>query len=181
MNTNPESSDTLKHSRRSVIAATALGGLLAGGLVSWFKHTPSQSNAKELEKLWSSTFQSPSGEDVDWNKFKGKPLIVNFWATWCTPCVEEMPLIDRFYAENESKGWQVIGLAVDQPSRVKAFLSQNPVTYPILLAGLGGTELSRALGNESGALPFTLILNANEHVLLKKIGKLKAEELSSLL
>lgn len=181
MNTNPESSDSLKHRRRFVIGATAFGGLLAGGLASWFKNTPPQSGAKELEKLWSSSFQHPNGEDVDWNKFKGKPLIVNFWATWCTPCVEEMPLIDRFYTENEAKGWQVIGLAVDQPSRVKSFLSQTPVSYPILLAGLGGTELSRALGNESGALPFTLILNANGHVLLKKIGKLKADELSSLL
>jgi uncharacterized membrane protein len=91
-----------------------------------------------------------------------------------------MPLIDRFYKENKANGWQVVGLAIDQPSRVKAFLSQTPVSYPVVLAGLGGTELSQALGNESGALPFTIILDANEHVLFKKIGKLKVEELTSL-
>ena len=174
----PEISSNL--TRRLVIGGVATGGLIAGGLVSWLKNTPSASNLQQLQKLWSSTYRHPNGDDVDWSRFQGKPLIINFWATWCTPCVEEMPLIDRFYKENNAKGWQVVGLAVDQPSRVKSFLAQNPISYPIVLAGLGGTELSQALGNQSGALPFTLILSANERVLLKKIGKLKAEELSSL-
>ena len=166
--------------RRWILGLGAVGGLVAGGLLSWFKHEPSTPSTQNLQRLWSSSYQHPNGDDVDWNQFKGRPLIINFWATWCGPCVEEMPLIDRFYKENKANGWQVVGLAIDQPSRVKAFLSQTPVSYPVVLAGLGGTELSQALGNESGALPFTIILDANEHVLFKKIGKLKVEELTSL-
>lgn len=172
--------ENLQIKRRWILGLGAVGGLVAGGLLSWFKHEPSTPSTQNLQRLWSSSYQHPNGDDVDWNQFKGRPLIINFWATWCGPCVEEMPLIDRFYKENKANGWQVVGLAIDQPSRVKAFLSQTPVSYPVVLAGLGGTELSQALGNESGALPFTIILDANEHVLFKKIGKLKVEELTSL-
>jgi len=176
----PAAGENLQTKRRWILGLGAVGGLVAGGLFSWFKHEPATPSAQNLQRLWGSSYQHPNGDDVDWNQFKGHPLIVNFWATWCGPCVEEMPLIDRFYKENKANGWQVVGLAIDQPSRVKAFLSQTPVSYPVVLAGLGGTELSQALGNESGALPFTIILDANGHVLFKKIGKLKAEELTSL-
>ncbi len=172
--------ENLQIKRRWILGLGAVGGLVAGGLLSWFKHEPSTPSTQNLQRLWGSSYQHPNGDDVDWNQFKGRHLIINFWATWCGPCVEEMPLIDRFYKENKANGWQVVGLAIDQPSRVKAFLSQTPVSYPVVLAGLGGTELSQALGNESGALPFTIILDANEHVLFKKIGKLKVEELTSL-
>ena len=166
--------------RRRILGGVALGALAAGGLFSWIKNKPVPANSLDLQQLWSSAFDLPSGDPVEWSKFRGNPLIINFWATWCTPCVEEMPLIDRFYKENAAKGWQVVGLAIDQPSRVRSFLAQSPVSYPIVLAGMGGTQLTQALGNESGSLPFTIILDAKEGVLLKKIGKLKAEELSSL-
>jgi len=166
--------------RRLILGGVALGGLAAGGVFSWMKNRPTADHSLDLQQLWGSSFEYPNGDTVDWSKFKGNPLIINFWATWCTPCVEEMPLIDRFYKENAAKGWQVVGLAVDQPSRVRSFLAQSPVSYPILLAGMGGTQLTQALGNKSGALPFTIILDAKEGVLLKKLGKLKEEELSSL-
>ena len=74
-------------------------------------------------------------------------MVLNFWATWCTPCVEEMPLLNAFFLENKSKSWQMIGLAIDQPSAVKRFLGQHPVEYAIGLAGLDGTELMKNLGN----------------------------------
>lgn len=176
----------VSQSRRWIFGGVALSALALGGLVSWIK-TSSQSVAvqsptpQDLQNLWASEFLRPNGDPHDWKQFRGKPMIINFWATWCVPCIEEMPLIDRFYKENASKGWQVVGLAIDQPSRVRSFLSQHPVSYPVLLAGLGGTELSQALGDASGALPFSIILNADEHVLLKKLGKLKAEELKAVL
>ena len=175
-----QSSQRLNPNRRWILGGVACGALSLGALASWLKYGASKTNPTDLNPLWNSAFKHPSGDDVDWKQFRGRPLIINFWATWCAPCVEEMPLIDRFYKENKANGWQVVGLAIDQPSRVKAFLSQTPVSYPVVLAGLGGTELSQALGNESGALPFTIILDANEHVLFKKIGKLKVEELTSL-
>lgn len=175
-----QSPQLVKPNRRLILGAVASGALLAGALASWLKYGSSKTTPVDLTPLWSSSFKHPSGEDVDWKQFRGRPLIINFWATWCAPCVEEMPLIDRFYKENVSKGWQVVGLAIDQPSKVKSFLNLHPVSYPVLLAGLGGTELSVALGDDVSSLPFTLILRADESILIKKIGKLKPDELNSL-
>jgi thiol-disulfide isomerase/thioredoxin len=109
--------------------------------------------------------------------FQGRPLVINFWATWCTPCVEEMPLIDDFFRQNKVNEWQVIGLAIDQPSRVRQFLNQFPVSYRIGLAGLNGTELAKKLGNEAGGLPFTVVLDADGQLKHRKLGKLTAEEI----
>ena len=106
---------------------------------------------------------------------------INFWATWCTPCVEEMPLLDAFFQQNQAKSWQVLGLAIDQPSAVKRFLTQHPVTYPIGLAGLNGTSLMAELGNEQGGLPFTLVIDAQQGLRFRKLGKLSQNDLNAWL
>ena len=156
----------------SGVAAFAAG-------VAWnFKRQPTVTPA-QLDQLWAASFDTPNDTPLSLAILRGKPLVVNFWATWCPPCVEEMPLLDAFYRQNSSKGWQVIGLAIDQPSQVKRFLSQRPVTYPIGLAGLGGPELARALGNESGALPFTLVLMPDGRVLQSKLGKLSEADIAN--
>jgi len=110
---------------------------------------------------------------------RGKPLIVNFWATWCPPCVEEMPMIDAFFRENAANGWQVVGLAIDQPSAVRKFLTKTPVSYPIGLAGMQGTELVKQLGNTAGGLPYTLFVDGAGSVAARKMGKLEAGDLQS--
>jgi hypothetical protein len=88
-----------------------------------------------------------------------------------------MPLIDVFFRQNQKNGWQVLGLAIDQPSRVRQFMSQYPVSYAIGLAGLSGTELGKNLGNEVGGLPFTVVLDARGRVIQRKMGKLSSEDM----
>jgi thiol-disulfide isomerase/thioredoxin len=109
--------------------------------------------------------------------FRGKPVVVNFWATWCPPCVEEMPLLEAFFRQNTAKGIQVVGLAIDQPSAVRTFLQRTPVSYPIGLAGLGGTELSKTLGNESGGLPYTVVVGADGSVVQRRMGRVSEADL----
>jgi len=109
---------------------------------------------------------------------RGRPLLINFWATWCPPCVDELPLIDGFYRENARKSWQVVGLAIDQPSAVRTFLQRTPVTFPVGMAGLEGTELARSLGNTSGGLPFTVVLGADGHVRQRRIGRVAPSDLA---
>ena len=109
--------------------------------------------------------------------FKGKPLVLNFWATWCTPCVEELPLINNFFLQNKIKSWQVLGLAVDQAVPVARFLAQSPLSFPVALAGFPGIEISRSLGNLSGALPFTVVFDSTGHVLHRKMGRLTIDDL----
>ena len=168
--------------RRQMLWMGLAAAVGLGSSIGWqlYRHS-GQLEASQLDALWSSEFESPNGETLAMKRFQGQPLVINFWATWCPPCVAEMPLLDAFFQQNHAKGWQMIGLAIDQPSQVRRYLSQKPVSYPIGLAGLQGPELARQLGNESGALPFTLVLKANGDVLQSKRGKLSEEEIQNWL
>lgn len=108
----------------------------------------------------------------------GEVTVVNFWATWCPPCVDELPLINGFYREHAASGWQVLGLAVDQAAPVTRFLTHTPLDFGVALAGFAGTELSRSLGNASGALPFSVVFAADGTVKHRKLGKVSPQELA---
>ncbi|PQA81655.1 redoxin [Limnohabitans sp. TS-CS-82] len=171
---------TISATRRHwLYAGVAAVAGLAGAGVAWRRHALTDMPSEALSTLWASEFESPTGEVLRLADFQGKPLVLNFWATWCAPCVEEMPLIDAFYRQNSAKGWQVLGLAIDQPSRVRQFLAQHAVSYPVGLAGLNGTELGKVLGNSQGGLPFTVVLNAHGQLKQRKLGKLSEDEVNN--
>ncbi len=165
--------------RTSMYAGVATLAALAGIGVAWRRYEAGTMSPDAMQALWSAEFDAPTGEPLRVRGFQGRPLVINFWATWCAPCVEEMPLIDAFYQQNKQKGWLVLGLAIDQPSRVRQFLHQFPVEYAIGLAGLDGTELAKKLGNEAGGLPFTVVLDAQGRLIQRKLGKLTPEEIKN--
>ena len=131
------------------------------------------------QEFWPMEFDTPPGPKLAMASLKGKPLIVNFWATWCAPCIEEMPMLDAFYRQNAAKGWQVVGLAIDQPSSVRKFLEKTAVTFPIGLAGFGGTELTKTMGNTVGGLPFSVLFDKDGRVRQRKIGRLTPADLQA--
>jgi thiol-disulfide isomerase/thioredoxin len=106
-------------------------------------------------------------------------LVINFWATWCPPCLREMPALGRFQREFANQSWQVVGLAVDQEQPVLAYLAKNPAGYPIALAGLEGVNLSRAWGNSSGGLPFTVVLDKIGRVAHTHLGEASYAQMAS--
>jgi thiol-disulfide isomerase/thioredoxin len=129
------------------------------------------------EAFWSRSWEQPDGRTLAAADFRGRPLLLNFWATWCPPCVEELPLLDQFFQSRQAQGWQVLGLAIDQPSAVRAFLVRRPLAFPIGLAGLGGTELSRELGNSNGGLPFSVLFDRAGRLVERKLGRLQSDDL----
>lgn len=129
--------------------------------------------------FWRLSFDTPDGGRVAMSSFRGKMLLVNFWATWCPPCVEELPLLDYFYQENRDKNWQLIGLAVDQPGAVRTWLQTRPLNYPVAMVGLEGTRLSKLLGNTAGGLPFSVLFGPLGDVKQRRMGKLLPEELGA--
>ena len=174
--------------RKLIYCAAGAGAILAGGGFAAWRHginVPlqtadggmSESNST-VDAFWRLSFNTPVGTPLAMSSFRGKPLLVNFWATWCPPCVEELPLLDYFYQENKSKNWQVLGLAVDQPSAVRTWLQAKPLNFPIGMAGLSGTDLSRSLGNLAGSLPFSVVFSGSGAIVHRKIGKVEPEELA---
>jgi len=164
--------------RRLLYTGVAGAAALAGAGLALWKWRVEEGRPDAAAVLWPMNFDTPAGATLAMQSLRGKPLVLNFWATWCPPCVEELPLLDGFYRENASKNWQVVGLAIDQPSAVRKFLERTPVSFPIALAGLGGTELGHALGNLGGGLPFTVVVGANGDVLQRKMGRVTAADLA---
>jgi thiol-disulfide isomerase/thioredoxin len=101
---------------------------------------------------------------------KGRPLLVNVWASWCGPCIQEMPELDRFAAVQGEHGVQVVGLALDTTEGVRAFLQQVPVRYPLLLETPGPADASVWLGNRAGVLPYSVLIGADGRVLKQQAG-----------
>jgi thiol-disulfide isomerase/thioredoxin len=134
-----------------------------------------------VQNFWLQEFEKPEGGTLSMKELRGKPLLINFWATWCPPCIEELPLIDNFFNLNKAKSLQVVGLAVDQPSMVRRFLTQKPLSFPVGLAGFNGTELGKTLGNSQSVLPFSAIFDAKGSLLAKKAGKLDQSDLDEWL
>ncbi|QHE87787.1 TlpA family protein disulfide reductase [Hydrogenophaga sp. BPS33] len=128
--------------------------------------------------FWATAFEGPNGGAVRLADFRDRPLLVNFWATWCPPCVEELPMLNAFHEAHKARGWQVLGLAVDQPSAVRSFMQKLPLNFPVGMAGFAGTDLSRSLGNPSGALPFSVVFGGDGTLLHRKIGKVSQEDLA---
>jgi thiol-disulfide isomerase/thioredoxin len=180
MNASITRGDSAKPTRRHALlyGSVAAAAALAGAGAAWWKWEPGAAGREAIADLWPMTFQTPTGATLAMRSLRGKPLLLNFWATWCPPCVEEMPLLDGFFKQNSAKSWQVIGLAIDQPSAVRAFLQRTPVSYPIGLAGLGGTELSKNLGDTSGGLPFSVVIGASGEILQRRIGRVTATDLA---
>ena len=145
-------------------------GMIRTGL---FHASPELKNTDKHETVPSSLrFRSEDGELLDISANKGEIYFINFWATWCPPCREEMPELSELYTEYKNKNVVVLGLAVDELALVKEFSVATPVSYPLFAAENDGMVLGNDLGNDKGVLPYTVIINQQGVVVDTYFGRI---------
>ena len=161
------------------IIGISLVALAAGVLTSQWIFRAGLADDPAIKAFFANSWQTPDGKSVDTNEWRGKVLVVNFWASWCPPCVEEMPTLDKLQAEFKTKNVLFVGIGIDSPSNIRQFLEKTPVSYPIVIGGLEGSNISKQMGNAQGALPYTVIMNTQGKATSSKLGKISEEELRS--
>lgn len=124
------------------------------------------------QPLFASSLLNLQGKPQALNSYQGKVLVVNFWATWCPPCRDEMPELSEFLQDYAEKNVVVLGIAVDELDLVNTFLHSSPVSYPILIADENSPDLNRLLGNGQGILPYTVIINTDGMVTKTFFGRI---------
>ncbi|QWD78182.1 TlpA disulfide reductase family protein [Polynucleobacter sp. MWH-Svant-W18] len=160
-----------------MICGISLAALLGGIFTSQWISQTGLASEPSVKAFFANAWQSPDGKSIDASKWQGKVLVINFWASWCPPCVEEMPTLDLLQQEFIQQNVVFVGIGIDSPSNIREFLKKTPVSYPIVIGGLEGSGISKQMGNTQGALPFTVIINSKGKATYSKLGKISEEEL----
>ena len=157
----------------------ATGGLAAllGIGIHWWRTEPAPAGREATAALFAASFPDAEGRLQSLAQWRGRPLLVNFWATWCPPCVEEMPELQRVRDAYLARGVEVIGIGIDNAARIAAFRDRHRLTLPLLVAGVGGSELNRTLGNAGGALPYTVLIDADGRIRERHLGQVRPAQL----
>ncbi len=127
--------------------------------------------------LYSTQLHDPNGKLVALGQWQGKVILLNFWATWCAPCRQEIPLLVEMQQKRAKNGVQIVGIAVDTANKTMPFSTELGINYPILIDEEKGIELSKRLGNHAGVLPFTVLIDREGHIVFTKAGLLNDREI----
>lgn len=152
----------MKHPQRVLLVAALAFGL-AGVVANRFFSPPGpqKGDVREVRvaQVWDARLPDLAGNEQALAQWQGKVLVLNFWAPWCPPCRKEMPGFIRLQEKYAAQGLQFVGIALDEPDKVQAYVDEIGVNYPVLLGGVGAMLLGQAAGNLLGGLPYTLVLD----------------------
>lgn len=174
-------STSVRRSRLWVWLGVAVVAAAAGAFAGHYVFSPKPASDAAVETFLRAQLPDPAGAQVDFAKLRGKTVVVNFWAPWCGPCVEEMPELTALYKEYAGRKVEFVGIGIDSASNIQQFTQKVPVAYPLVVAGFAGTELSRNFGNAAGGLPYTVIIAPDGTVSYRKMGRVSPEELRAAL
>jgi len=172
---------------RTAVLFAVVAGLSAAGGVSyhlWSRGSgagPAMDQVAVVERVLSARVADVKGGTQSLEQWRGQVLVVNYWATWCAPCREEIPGFVRLQERYGSRGLQFVGIAIDQPDKVAEFASEFRINYPLLLGGLETIELLRQAGNRAGVLPYTLVFDRKGNLVSREPGGLKEARLENLI
>jgi len=141
--------------------------------------SPANTTVADPVDVYALTLPDLAGQPQRLSHYLGHPLLVNFWATWCAPCVKEMPALDALAREHPRV--QFVGIGIDTAANMRDFVAKVPVAYPLLVAGYEGVDLLRALGNPAGGLPFTVLFDASGEPVRQILGEVEVAELAGVL
>jgi len=150
----------------------ALAALAAGIWLAQSRYAPQTPAASAVAALWQLRFPDVQGHDQPLSQWRGQVVVLNFWASWCAPCREEIPDFVALRTQFQPKGVEFVGIAIDNSANVEQFLQRLQVNYPILIGEGAAHNLARQLGNPSGALPYTIVLDRDSHIVLSHLGRL---------
>lgn len=165
---------------RIAIAAVAVVAIAAGWSLYLLRSSEAVARASG-RTLLALSLPDARGRELSLAQFRDRIVVVNFWATWCAPCREELPMFASIQREFGGKGVQFVGIAVDQADKVAALVDELRIDFPALVGGYGALELSRTLGNRLAALPFTVVLDREARVVHTQLGPLTEVQLRSIL
>lgn len=160
------------------MAAAGVVALLLGALAAVLLLRDAEQPA-DAGSLLAIALPDLDGREQPLAQWRGKLLVVNFWATWCAPCREEMPMFVKLQAEQGARGLQFVGIAVDEAPKVREFATEIGLNYPSLIGGFGAMELSRTFGNRVMALPFTVIIGRDGRIVMTQLGPVKPQQLEA--
>jgi len=173
-------------------AKVAVVTLLAGGISigtailgeRWLAHRESTAVGRaagnaQLQSLPDFRLPDLSGREVTSSTWAGKVLVLNYWASWCPPCLREIPMMIRAQESLHERGVQFVGIALDRVEDVRSFIAEYPLNYPVLIGNPESVELSRRLGNRIQGLPFTVVFDARGRRVFSRIGEIDSEELAA--
>lgn len=170
---------------RSWLSVVTVVTVAAGSALWWATRPPPMPPVPQPGiapgALWAATFSDTAGRTHSLAEFQGKVAVVNFWATWCAPCREEMPAFVRLQERWTGRGVQFVGLANDDPRKVDRFASELRINYPLWVGGDSVGDLSKRLGNRLGVLPHTAIIDRRGQVIDSKVGPYTETELDGKL
>jgi thiol-disulfide isomerase/thioredoxin len=167
--------------RKWLYALPLVLALATGIWLAQTRYAPRAPAASAVSALWKLGFPDVAGREQPLSQWRGQVLVLNFWASWCAPCREEMPDFAALRAQTRPQGVEFVGIAIDNPANVAQFLRQQPVNYPILVGEGAAHSLARQLGNPSGALPYTIVLDRDGKIVLSHLGRLPRATLESAL
>ncbi len=157
------------------VAVLALGGgIIARGLLSPTDQT-------SVMSLPDFTLPDVSGQPHAISEWQGKLRVINFWATWCGPCLKEIPEFIALQEQYADKGLQFIGIAVDSPEAVATYLSSININYPILVGDMPAISIAHQLGNNIDAVPFTVIVNQQGQIIHQHAGEFSKEQILEII
>lgn len=166
--------------RRSVLLALAAVAAAAAGLGARHLFQLEGSDRAQALALQQLVLPDLDGKPQSLIQWKDQTLVANFWATWCEPCREEIPVLVSAQAKYASKSVQLVGISIDSVDKVREFIPPFKINYPLLVGGLESIELMRNLGNQSGGLPFTVVVTPSLGI-QRHLGPLDQQGLDNLL